>query len=85
MQAAPKKSPLRLMTSVAGLLILTLAGCASTPELDTGSLHAIKRAQFMPVYQQCVRTHAPLRPGRTGMKLYNVGKECMLRASAVVR
>jgi len=73
------------MILVAGLLILTAAGCASTPELDTGSLQAIKQAQFAPVYQRCVRTHAPLRPGRTGMKLYNVGKECMLRANAMVR
>ena len=85
MQATLKTSRFRWTISVAGPLILTLVGCANAPESDSGSLQAIKRAQFMPVYEQCLRTHAPLRPGRTGMKLYNVGKECMLRANAVVR
>ena len=65
---------------------LFVAACATTPSVELGSLAEIKRTQFMPLYQQCMKTRAPLKATRTSVEMLNhVAVTCMRAAKDAVR
>ena len=80
-------SSFRQMVRLASVsLALSLAACSTTSDSQPDTLREITQAQFMPLYQQCMRSRAPLRPNRTSAAMVNeTAKFCMQAARAAAR